>query len=105
MPGKYFRASIIFKNSYVHYGRITTNYTGDELAFYSLDTIYDQTIHFSEPALDFQCGVPPIPWLKVDFIMSGTSNPYPNTLLDIRSPNFSIGLSVDFSKMGRKSSE
>jgi len=105
MPNKYFHASVIFKNSYVHYRHINTNYTGDELAFYSLDTICGQAIHFSEPALDFQCGIPPIPWLKVDFIMSNASNPFPNTLLDVRDPNFSIGLSVDFSKIGKKNSE
>ena len=103
MPGRYFHASFISKNSFVHYGGITTSYTTDELAHYSLNKIANKTIHFSEPALDIQLGFPNIPWLKLDMMWSfATSNDYDETQLDIRSPNFSIGLSMDFSQMSKK---
>ena len=103
MPGKYFRASLIFKKSFVHYGGITTNYTADELAYYSLDAIANKTVFFSEPALDMQFGVPPVHWLKFELMWSSISNPiYENTRLAVRSFNFSMGLCIDFSKMREK---
>ena len=100
---EYFNASIIFKNSFVHYGGISTNYTADEIAYYSLNKIANKTIYFSEPALDIQFGMPYVPWIKTDFMESFIANSnYVDTRLDVRGLNFSIGLSVDFSKIGGK---
>lgn len=103
MPGKYFNASIILKNSFVHYGNITTNYTTDEIAYFSLNKIADKTIYFCEPALDMQLGLPYVPWIKMDLMYSFISNShFEDTKLDVRGLNISIGLSVDFSKIKEK---
>lgn len=103
VPGKYFNASIILKNSFVHYGGIATDYTTDELAYYSLNKIAYKTIYFNEPALDIQFGLPYVPWIKTDIMWSFISNSnYADTRLDVRGFNFSIGLSVDFSKIKEK---
>ncbi|HET7116561.1 MAG TPA: hypothetical protein VFI29_08730 [Hanamia sp.] len=103
MPGRYFHASIILKNSFVHYGGITTSYTTDELDYYSLNKIANKTIYFIEPAWDIQLGLPEIPWLKVDMMWSFVSTHiFDNTLLDVRGLNFSIGLSTDLSQIRKK---
>lgn len=102
MPGRYFHAAFILKNSFVHYGGITTSYTTDELEDYSLNKIANKTIHFSEPALDIQLGMPNIPWLKMDIMYSFISNYIGYPQLDVRVFNFSIGLSTDISQIRKR---
>src|SRR5215208_4400844 len=50
MPGKYFRASFVFKFSFVHYSNIAASYTNDELQYFYLDRIKNKTLAFFEPA-------------------------------------------------------
>jgi len=102
MPGENIRFSFAAKFSYVHYGKIQTSYTSDELQYFGLDRIANRTISFFEPSLNLQFGVPEYPWIKIDAVFSGTSNVYGNPRLDVRSPNGSIGLSFDFSKLKKK---
>jgi hypothetical protein len=103
MPGRYVRFSFAAKFSYVHYGKIQTSYTSDELQYFGLDRIANRTITFFEPSLNIQFGISKYPWIKIDAVYSGTSNVYHDKpRLDVRSPNGSIGLSFDFSKMKKK---
>lgn len=96
---KYFRMSFAGKISFVHYGDIKTTYTSQELTNYGLDRIADKTICFFEPSFNIQFGTRKIPWAKIVFLMSGTSNYQPaNTYLDVRGSNVSLGLSFDFFK-------
>ncbi len=102
MPGRYFRFSFILKNSFVHYGKIQTSYTPTEQEYYSLGKIANKTISFAEPELNLQFGLPKYPWVKLDAVISGANHNFaPETLLGIRSGNGSIGLTFDFSKMGK----
>ncbi|MEO8861723.1 MAG: hypothetical protein ABI358_09885 [Ginsengibacter sp.] len=100
MPGRYVRISFTLKSSYVHYGNIRTSYSATELQYFSLDNLANRTLNFIEPAWDFQFGLPKFPWVKLDMAVSGVSSP-PIHQLDVRANNTSIGLSFDFSKMGK----
>ncbi len=100
MPGRYVRISFTIKSSYVHYGNIRTSYSATELQYFSLDIIANRTLNFIEPAWDFQFGLPQLPWVKLDLAVSAVSGP-PIHQLDVRSNNTSIGLSFDFSKIGK----
>ncbi|MEO9098877.1 MAG: hypothetical protein ABI267_01050 [Ginsengibacter sp.] len=93
-----FRMSIIFKSSYVHYGNIKTSYTPLESQDFSLDILKNQTVHFFEPAWNFQFGLPRLPWIKLDLTFSGAST---SEIFNesVRQNNTSVGLSFDFSKM------
>ncbi len=96
---EYFRMSFAGKISFVHYGDIKTTYTIEELSKYGLDRIAGKTICFFEPSFNVQFGTRKIPWVKIVFLMSGTSNYQPaNTFLDVRGTNVSLGLSFDFFK-------
>ena len=102
MPGRHFRFSFILKNSFVHYGKVHTSYTPTEQEYYSLGKIANKTISFAEPELNLQFGLPKYPWVKLGAVISGANHNFaPETLLGIRSGNGSIGLSFDFSKMGK----
>ncbi|HEV8083949.1 MAG TPA: hypothetical protein VGP55_12140 [Chitinophagaceae bacterium] len=104
IEGEYFRGSIATKVSFVHYGNVKTSYTSTELNYYGLDKIADNTIIFFEPSFNIQFGISQIPWVKADLVFSGSSDyQRPNSRLDVRSSNVSIGLSFDFSKINKKS--
>ena len=103
MTGRYVRFSFAAKFSFVHYGKIQTSYTSNELGYFGLDRIANKTIYFFEPSLNIQFGIPKYPWVKIDAVTSGTSYYYSdNSHLDVRGSNASIGLSFDFSKMKQK---
>ena len=103
MPGNYVRFSFAAKFSYVHYGKVQTSYTFDELTYFGLDEIANKTVHFFEPSFNIQFGVPEYPWIKIDTEVSGTSYYHSGSPhLNVRSSNGSIGLSFDFSKMKKK---
>lgn len=103
MPAEYLHISFITKFSYVHYSKIKTSYTLDELQYFSLDEINNHTLHFFEPSVDFQFGLPGLPCIKFDFIYGGTSNYHSETTrLNVRGSNLSIGFNVDFSKLNKK---
>lgn len=96
---KYFRMSFAGKISFVHYGNIKTTYTSQELSWYGLDRIAGKTICLFEPSFNIQFGTRKIPWVKLVFLMSGTSNYQPtDTYLDVRGTNVSLGLSFNFFK-------
>ncbi len=102
-----FRFSFATKFSFVHYGKIQTSYTDYELSYFGLNKIANATLYFFEPAFSFQFGSRDIPWLGINIVSSFTSNyhshdDYNESHLDVRGANFSIGMSVDFSKMKEK---
>jgi hypothetical protein len=102
-----FRFSFATKFSFVHYGKIRTSYTGSELSYFGLDKIANATLYFLEPAFSFQFGSRYVPWLAINIVSSFTSdyNSYDDSNeshLAVRGGNFSIGMSVDFSKMKKK---
>lgn len=100
LPGKYFRASVITKFSWVHYGNISTSYTHDELQYFYLDRIKNITLFFIEPTYNMQVGIPKCEWLKIDGGVTFTSYPYSSaSYIQSRNFNASIGLSFDFSKL------
>ena len=101
MPTPNFRMSFGTKFSFVHYGNIQTSYTPDEIQNLSLNLIADRTLSFFEPAINFQFGIRRYPWVKLDYTISGTSQPFHGkyTQLESRNTNASLGLSFDFSKM------
>jgi hypothetical protein len=102
MPVNYVRFSFAAKFSYVHYGKIQTSYTANELAYFGLDKIANKTVNFFEPSFNIQLGIPEYPWIKIDAEVSSTSyNHSYSPHLNVRSSNGSIGLSFDFSKMKR----
>ncbi|MEO9210675.1 MAG: hypothetical protein ABI208_06230 [Ginsengibacter sp.] len=107
MPGKYIRFSFFMKSSYVGYGDIKTSYTSDELKYYSLDELGGKTWNFLEFGWDFQFGIPKYPWIRLEWQVSSinwTVDPYYLNYQrpDVRRSNFSIGLTIDFSKMKDK---
>jgi hypothetical protein len=106
MPSQNFRLSFGTRFSFVHYGNIQTSYTPYELENLSLNLIANRTISFIEPALNIQFGIRKYPWLKLDYTLSGTSHPFRGLIpkLDSRTSNVSIGLSFDFSRLGRNHS-
>jgi hypothetical protein len=101
MPTPNFRMSLVTKFSFVHYGNIKTSYTPDEIQNLSLNLIAERTVSFFEPAFNIQFGIRQLPWVKLDYTFSGTSQPFKGRFsqLESRSSNVSIGLSFDFSKM------
>lgn len=101
----YLRIGIILKNSFVHYGNIQTDYSDDEKRSYGLNLIENRMISFFEPEWNIQLGLPQLPWMKLDAVMS-TANPYFHDILNIgsvRGGNLSIGLTFDISRMKKKS--
>jgi hypothetical protein len=99
--GPYFRAAVIFRSSFVHYGNIQTSYTASELRDFSLERINNRTLFFFEPGVNFQFGLPAYQWIKLDMSISGVSHNSEN-LLGVRSGNTSIGLSFDLSAKTKK---
>ena len=100
LPGRYFRASFIFKLSFVHYGNISTSYTSDELNYFSLDKIKGKTIFYFEPAFNMQLGIPDCDWMKIDGGLNFATDPYRNnTRIEARSFNAFIGLCFDLSAL------
>jgi hypothetical protein len=100
MPVKYFRASFIFKLSFVQYGKIATSYTSDELQYFYLDRLKNKTLFYFEPAFNMQLGIPGCDWMKIDGGVNFSSDPYRgNSKIQARSFNASIGLSFDFSTL------
>ncbi len=98
--GDYFRASFILKFSFVRYGNISTSYTNEELRYFFLDKIKNNTISYFEPTFNMQFGIPPVDWIKVDGGFTFSSDPYEDlTKIQARSFNASIGLCFDFFKM------
>ena len=103
IPLDYFRLSFATKVSFVHYGKIQTSYTADELEFFSLNKIANKTLTFFEPSLDFQIGVPRLSWVNLDVVFSATSNYHSDgSHLNVRGSNFSVGLNFDLSKINKK---
>jgi len=103
MPGEYIRFSFAAKISYVHYGKIKTTYTQEELEYFSLNMIANRTLSYFEPCLNIQFGIPEYPWIKIDAVCSGASNYHSeSSRLNVRGSNASIGLNFDFSKMKKK---
>lgn len=94
----YFRFGIILKSSYVHYNNIKTSYTVAELQYFSLDKIAGKTFNFIEPSFSVEFIAPQYPWIKLDLLMTGVQAK-PLGRLAVRSHNFTIGLSADFSKL------
>ncbi len=102
MPGDNIRVSFAPRISFVHYGKIKTSYTSEELRYYGLDKIADKTICFFEPTINLQFGIRQIPWIKIDYAISGSSKYHPvDSYLDVRATNVSLGLSFDFSKINK----
>jgi hypothetical protein len=100
MPGRYFRASFVFKFSFLHYGNIATSYTNDEVNFFRLDRIKNKTLAFFEPAFNMQLGIPRCDWMKIDGGFTFSTDPYSNNSnIEARSFNASIGLCFDLSKL------
>ena len=110
ITGNYFRFSLIFKTSYVHYGNIQTSYTAEEQAYYSFGKIANKTVPYFEPGINMQFGLPKLRWMKLDLSISGATHPFSSTYinsddairLDTRTDNVSIGLSFDLSKTHKK---
>ncbi len=100
MPGRYMRFCFATKLSFVHYGKIETSYSQDEIQYFTLNKIADKTLGFFEPSFNFQFGIPKAPWVKIDFVLSTTSG-YDSygSHLNVRGSNASIGLNFDFSKL------
>ncbi len=102
-----FRFSLATKFSFIHYGKIQTSYTDDELSYFGLDKITNTTLYFFEPAFIFQFGSVHVPWLGISIISSFASayhahDDSDNSRLNVRGFNFSIGLSLDLSKIKKK---
>lgn len=101
---KYLNIGLIMKTSFVNYGNIQSNYSESEKESFGLLRIENRMVPFWEPELNMQLGLPQLQWVKIDAAISGV-----NSLRDdiyskgnYRSNNASIGLSFDFSKMGKK---
>jgi hypothetical protein len=103
LPGTYFRIAFAMKFSFVKYHNIETNYSPDELEYFSLQNLGKRSHNFTEPSLSFQLGIPKIPWVKIDAVFSGVNNRrILNIGGDIRTFNFSIGLNMNLSGIHQK---
>lgn len=96
-----FRAAFVGRFSFVHYGKILTSYTQDEIRYFNFDRIDDKTIGFFEPGLNFQLGLPNCKWLKMEGNLGFVSNhPFSDlSSIEVRGFNASIGLNLDFSSL------
>ncbi len=104
MPTPNFRMSFGSRLSFVHYVNIQTSYTQNEMEELTLNLIDNRTVTFIEPAFNMQFGFRGYSGAKIDFTLSGTSQPFrtERTLLYSRRSNISVGLSFDLSKMQKK---
>lgn len=99
LPTEAFRFAIILKPVFVHYGNIKTSYTTDELGYFNLSNLGNNTKGFLQFSSNFQLCIPKYSWVKLDMIFSTIAN---NTALyqqNVRRTNVSIGLSFDLSKL------
>jgi hypothetical protein len=104
-PGKYFRTGLIGKISWVHYGKTTTSYLPAEIEYYDLNLLPGNTVSFFEATWNTQVTFEKTKWLYLDGGFTICTEPFDNdnnTFLDARNFNFSVGLSIDFSKMKKK---
>jgi hypothetical protein len=95
----FFRTAITGKFSFVHYSRVKTNYTTDELLFLNLNYLPGNTLTVFETGWNFQATLKGMEWLWLDGSFVLSSDPYSNdTNLEARNFNASIGLSIYFNK-------
>lgn len=103
LPGSYVRISYAMKFTFLKYNNIITNYTPEEQSSLFLQNLGSRGYNFIEPSLAFQFGIPQVPWVKLETIMSGVNNKrLLNYELDVRSLSVSVGLNFDPSKMNSK---
>lgn len=102
LPGSYVRISYAMKFTLLNYHNINTNYTPEELSSFSLQNLGVRSFIFAEPSLSFQIGMPSVPWVKLDAILSSVTNNKILTEINVRTSNVSIGLNFDPSKMHSK---
>ncbi|MEO6405917.1 MAG: hypothetical protein ABIY51_04755 [Ferruginibacter sp.] len=100
IPSPNFNLSFIVKSTYVQYRNIHTSYTIDELQTLRLDEINNKTFNFIEPAVNFEIGLTKYPGIKLSALLSWVAN-HPFYDNNIRYSNSSIGLTLDFSKLGK----
>lgn len=101
-PGRYVRMAFVLRSTFVHYGNVRTNYAPSEIEDYRLN-VAGKTITILQSELNFQFGLPSVPWLKLDFATSGVAAAKSEEY-DTRG-NISIGLTMDFSKLKKKSTK
>ncbi|MEO6948964.1 MAG: hypothetical protein ABI123_04990, partial [Ginsengibacter sp.] len=72
---------------------------------FGLNLIENRTLSFFEPEWNIQLGMPQLPWVKLDLVSSYAGPSFQNILRlgRVRGYNVSIGLTVDISKMNKKS--
>lgn len=103
MPDKYFHVSFSPKLSYVHFKLMKTSYAMNQTSDFGLNQISDNLLFFFEPSFSLQFGIPTIPWIMIEGVLSGITNYHPyNSRAAIHEGNSSIGLYFDFSKMKRE---
>ncbi|MEO6288719.1 MAG: hypothetical protein ABIO76_02295 [Ginsengibacter sp.] len=103
MPLDYFHMAFATKVSFVHYGKIKSSYTTDELEYFSLNKVANKTLTFVEPSFDFQVGLPSLPGINLDILFSAINNAHrEGSHISVRGSNFSIGLNIDLSKIKKR---
>ena len=96
----YLRSAFIGQVSWVHYGKISTSYTENELNFFDLDRIAGKTLTFFAATFNIQFTVPKISWIYLDGSFTLSSEPFGNDLnIEARNIVASIGICMDFSKI------
>lgn len=100
VPGKYLSISLVWRFSFLNYYNIETNYSSEELNYFSLDHLGANNANISEPSLLFRLGIPGVPWIKLTTVFSGIGE-YQSLKYgrQIRTFSFSAGLHVDPSGM------
>ena len=102
LPGSYVRISYAMKFTFSKYHNINTNYTTEEQSSFALQNLDGRSYNFVEPSLSFQIGMPSVPWVKLEAIISGVNDGIITEEISVRNSNFSIGLNLDPSKINFK---
>src|SRR5690606_34410059 len=100
IPKTYLSFAFVFRFSFINYSDINSNYSADELQFYSLDKLTNKTFAFWESSLQAGIGFPRADWLKLEGSLGLCSNPRDETdMIRSRTLFASIGFSVDVSRL------
>lgn len=98
MPEDFFHFAIFIRNSWLHYGGLSTNFLPDEYATLDYQYLDNKTRSFFESGYDLQFGVPKLPWLKLTHSVSFCQNSHVDySRLRSRWMTASLGLSFQFS--------
>lgn len=93
--------SVASRFSIVHYSKIKTDYTQQQLTDYELFTLGGDPVIFWEPAFVHSIGFKKLPHIRLEYQV-GFSALISRRFIDARSVNFSAGVQADIARLLKK---